>query len=118
MAWYPKPLPLTPIASLVFMVLVVAMVVMPVIHAAILAFSFKLLSALFDVSSVLPMTINFVLKVLLGFMDTLFAIVPCIGQRWQSTADQQDTAKDRCNCCAFPDHLRLLLFEGEFFTSA
>jgi hypothetical protein len=89
------------------------MVVVAVIHVAILALSFKLVPAPFDVFSVLSMAINFMLKVLLGLVDTLFAIAPCIGQRWQSTADKQGTAKDCCDDCAFPDHSRFLLVDTE-----
>ena len=64
----------------VIVMVVVVMVVIPVIHAAILALSFNLPSALLHSSSVLSMTIDFVLKVLLGPTNAIFAIAPRIGQ--------------------------------------
>jgi hypothetical protein len=59
---------------------VVVTVIIPIIHVAILTLSFNLLSALLNASPVLSMTIDFVLKVLLGPTNALFAIAPRIGQ--------------------------------------
>jgi hypothetical protein len=69
-----------PIASLVFVMLVFVTVLIPVIHTAVLALSFNLPSTILDVSPVLSMTINLVLKVLLGFPNALFAIATFIGE--------------------------------------
>jgi hypothetical protein len=68
------------VVMLVIVMVAVVTVVIPVIHAAVLALSFNLPSALLHFSSVLSMTINFVLKVLLGHTNAPFAIAPCIGQ--------------------------------------
>jgi hypothetical protein len=72
--------PVVVVVMLVIVMVAVVTVVIPVIHAAVLALSFNPLSALLHFSSVLSMTINFVLKVLLGPTNALFAIAPCIGQ--------------------------------------
>jgi hypothetical protein len=72
--------PVVVVVMLVIVIVAVVTVVIPVIHAAVVALSFNLLSALLHFSSVLSMTINFVLKVLLGPTNALFAIASCIGQ--------------------------------------
>jgi hypothetical protein len=63
------------IALVVVTVIVVTFLIL-VIHAAVLALSFKLLSARLNIFAVLSMTINFVLKVLLGLANAIFAITP------------------------------------------
>ena len=73
-------MPVVVVVMLVIVMVAVVTVVIPVIHAAILALSFNLLSALLNASPVLSMTIDFVLKVLLGPTNALFAIAPRIGQ--------------------------------------
>jgi hypothetical protein len=64
------------IASLVIVVVVVVTVVISVIHVAFPALFFKLPSALLNILSVLSMTINLVLKVVLGLVNAFFAITP------------------------------------------
>jgi hypothetical protein len=84
---------------------VVMTVVIPVIHVAILTLSFNLLSALFDVSPALSMTLDFALKILLGLLNALLAIAPRIGQQGQSSANEQNSSEDCCNHCVLLDHL-------------
>jgi hypothetical protein len=60
--------------------LIMTVTVATLVLAAVLALSFKLLFAPLNIFAALSMTVNFVLKVLLGRTNALFAITLCIGQ--------------------------------------
>ncbi len=68
-------------------------------HVAVRARPVKFRSALVDILAVLSVTVDFVLQVLLGLVDALFAIAPLIGPQGQCAADDQDSAKHGRDCC-------------------
>jgi hypothetical protein len=99
----------------VVVTVIVATIAIPVIHAAVLALSFEFPSPPLNIFAALSVTINFVLKVLLGLANALFAVAPCIGHCGQRATDEHDSAKHCSNHTGCSKHIDLLPYEVTMF---